>query len=257
MRLDHTFTVPAPVDEAWKTLLDVPRVAPCMPGATLTEFDGESFSGTVRVKLGPVSLTYRGTGRFADVDEAARRVVIEASGKESRGSGTATATVTAVLVEGAGATRVDVGTDLTITGRPAQFGRGMISDVGDRLLGQFANSLEQLLHGSAAADATAGATPEESAKTAIPEQPTAQEPTMGTASQSATTQASTAAASAQTPSAGGAGERESAAEPIDLIEITGAREKLRHYRPYVVGAGVGMLIGGLLTWLLTRRGRNR
>ncbi|WP_201776705.1 SRPBCC domain-containing protein [Allosalinactinospora lopnorensis] len=81
MRLDHDFTVPVPVSEAWKVLLDVPRVAPCMPGATLTEFDGETFKGTVKVKLGPVSLTYRGTGRFAEIDEAARRVVIERRGR--------------------------------------------------------------------------------------------------------------------------------------------------------------------------------
>ncbi|MGH8826371.1 MAG: SRPBCC family protein, partial [Jiangellaceae bacterium] len=142
MQLDHRFTVPAPIDEAWTVLLDLPRIAPCMPGATLTDADDTTFSGTVKVKLGPISLLYRGTGRFAETDEAARRIVIEASGKESRGSGTAAATVTATLTAADGdQTQVDVTTDLKITGRPAQFGRGMLDDVGAKLLGQFAECL--------------------------------------------------------------------------------------------------------------------
>jgi carbon monoxide dehydrogenase subunit G len=147
VRLDHSFTVPAPVDEAWRVLLDVPLVAPCLPGAALTEFDGEKFTGTVKVKLGPITLDYRGHGRFVDRDEAAHRAVIEASGRDIRTAGTAGATVTATLTPDGDATRVDVATDLTVTGRPAQFGRSMLADVGARLVDQFAHRLAARLGG--------------------------------------------------------------------------------------------------------------
>jgi carbon monoxide dehydrogenase subunit G len=140
MELEHSFTVPVPVDEAWTVLTDVERVAPCMPGAALKEFDGERFTGSVRVKLGPVNLTYAGTGRFVSRDPEAHRVVIEASGRD-RTASTAAATVTATLHADNGGTRVDMVTDLRITGAPAQFGRGMIGDVSGRLLDQFADRL--------------------------------------------------------------------------------------------------------------------
>jgi uncharacterized protein len=141
VKLDHSFTVPVPVEEAWGVLLDVPRVAPCMPGAALTDFDGDEFSGTVKVKVGPIVLTYAGKGRFVERDEAARRVVVEASGRDTRASGTAAATVIATLKPEGDSTRVEVSTDLTVTGKPAQFGRGMLSDVSGRLIGQFADCL--------------------------------------------------------------------------------------------------------------------
>lgn len=148
MRLEHSFTVPVPVAEAWEVLLDVPRIAPCMPGATLEEYDGESFTGTVKVKLGPIALTYKGKGRFVERDEAARRVVVEASGRDVRAAGTAAAKVTATLVPDGDQTRVEVATDLTVTGRPAQFGRGMLADVSGKLLGQFADCLSSTLSSS-------------------------------------------------------------------------------------------------------------
>jgi carbon monoxide dehydrogenase subunit G len=151
MELSNEFSVPVPVDRAWATLLDVERVAPCMPGATLTSFDGETFAGTVKVKLGPVNLTYAGKGRFASRDFVQRRVVIEASGKDSRGTGTASATVTASLSPDGDGTRVHVITDLHITGAAAQFGRGMIDQVAGRLITQFADCLASAL--------AAGATP--------------------------------------------------------------------------------------------------
>src|SRR3954454_3007941 len=111
MKLEHDFTVPAPIDEAWKVLLDVERVAPCMPGATLLTVDGDSFTGTVKVKVGPIQVTYKGSASFAQRDDAGYRVVIEASGKEARGTGTAAATVSAVLTDAGGsATRVIVET---------------------------------------------------------------------------------------------------------------------------------------------------
>jgi carbon monoxide dehydrogenase subunit G len=143
VKLKNTFTVPVTADVAWPVLLDVERIAPCMPGATLTGQDGDSFTGTVKVKVGPVSLTYGGTARFASVDEAGRVVVIEASGKETRGSGTAKAAITARLTETDGSTTVDVETDLTITGKPAQFGRGVMAEISGKLITQFANCLAE------------------------------------------------------------------------------------------------------------------
>ena len=141
MRLEHQFRVAAPIDEVWSALLDPQRVAPCMPGATLTEFDGGSFTGTVKVKLGPVALLYKGSGTFEETDADAHRVVIKASGKDSRGNGTASAAVTVTLASEADGTSASVLTELSVTGRPAQFGRGMISEVGGKILDQFAECL--------------------------------------------------------------------------------------------------------------------
>ncbi|NIH79046.1 SRPBCC family protein [Amycolatopsis viridis] len=145
MRLDHEFTVPAPPAEVWKAVTDPERVAPCMPGATLTKVEGETFTGTVKVKLGPISLLYKGSGEYLETDEQARKIVIKASGKDSRGAGTAAATVTVTLSENDGGTKGTVATDLNVTGRPAQFGRGMISEVGGKILDQFAANLADRL----------------------------------------------------------------------------------------------------------------
>ncbi len=124
MKLEHSFTVPAPVEQVWSTLLDIEGVAPCLPGATLTGTDGEEFAGTVKVKLGAVSLTYAGKGRFLERDDEAHRVVIDANGRDKNGNGTAGATVHARMEpDGGAATKVVVETDLKVTGRPAQFGR--------------------------------------------------------------------------------------------------------------------------------------
>ena len=141
MKLENSFTVPVPADVAWRVLLDVEQVAPCMPGATLTGRDGDNFTGTVKVKVGPVSLTYGGSATFDSLDEASRTAVIEASGKETRGSGTAKAVITTTLTESNGSTRVDVETDLMITGKPAQFGRGVMTEISGRLIDQFAECL--------------------------------------------------------------------------------------------------------------------
>jgi carbon monoxide dehydrogenase subunit G len=141
MELDHEFTVPVPVDQAWQVLLDVERVAPCMPGATLDAADADEFTGRLKVRLGAMTVTYRGTARIASRDEEARAVTIDASGKEARGSGTASATVQAQLHEEDGRTRVTVHTKLNVTGRPAQFGRGILAEVGGRLIGRFADNL--------------------------------------------------------------------------------------------------------------------
>lgn len=156
MELQNSFTVPADVETAWKTLLDVEAIAPCMPGATLESVNGDEFTGNVKVKLGPVSMVYGGEARFVSKDAVAHVAVIEGTGKESRGTGTAKALVTTTLVqEGPNTTRVDVITDLTITGKAAQFGRGVMQDVAGRLVDQFAGNLEQVIGASGAAAATA------------------------------------------------------------------------------------------------------
>ena len=141
MQLEHQFTVPAPQDVVWAAVVDPAKVAPCMPGATLTEVNGSEFTGSVKVKLGPVSLLYKGSGQFVEIDEQSKRVVIKASGKDSRGNGTASATVTVTLKADGGSTHGTVVTDLAITGKPAQFGRGMISEVGGKVLDTFAAAL--------------------------------------------------------------------------------------------------------------------
>ena len=137
MDLTHRFTVPARLDEAWQAFNDLGGLAPCFPGATISHVEGDEFAGSVKVKLGPIALLYNGTGRYAERDDAEHRVVIEARGKDKRGNGTASATVTASFAEQGEQTEVEVLTDLAITGKPAQFGRGVISEVSDRLLDQF------------------------------------------------------------------------------------------------------------------------
>lgn len=145
MKLEHKFTVPAPIDTVWQALLEPERVAPCFPGATITDASGDEFSGTVKVRLGPISLQYKGSGKFTEKDETAHRTVIEASGTASGGQSTAAATVVANLAEQGEGTAVTVVTDLSVTGKPAQFGRGMIEEVGGKIIGQFADCLSKRL----------------------------------------------------------------------------------------------------------------
>jgi len=157
MDLEHSFTVPVPPEQAWQALLDVEQVAPCMPGATVDSFDGEVVTGKIKVKVGPVQMTYAGTARFTERDDEAKTVVLEASGKETRGSGTAAATVRSSLQDEAGQTRVLVRTSMTVTGRPAQFGRGVMAEVGGRIIGKFATNLAaQLSAGPTVAPASTG-----------------------------------------------------------------------------------------------------
>ena len=147
MELTHKFTVPAPVDETWAAFQDIESVAGCFPGATVTSVEGDDFKGSCKVKLGPIALVYTGSGTFLEKDEAAKRFVVEAKGKDKRGNGTAGATVTASFVGSGDSTDVTVVTDLAITGKPAQFGRGVIQDVSDKLLQQFVGCLEQKVGG--------------------------------------------------------------------------------------------------------------
>jgi uncharacterized protein len=147
MEMDHSFTVPVPPDQAWDVLLDVQRIAPCMPGATVDEVDGDVVNGRIKVKVGPVSLTYKGTAKFTERDPEAHVVVLEASGKETRGAGTASANVRAAMAPDASGsgTEVTMHTTMNVTGRPAQFGRGVMVEVGGKLVEQFAANLAKLI----------------------------------------------------------------------------------------------------------------
>jgi uncharacterized protein len=169
IELDNSFTVPVPPEQAWDVLLDVERIAPCMPGATVTSVSDDEIAGQVKVKLGPLSLSYKGTAKFTEKDAASHAIAIEASGKETRGAGTAAATVHATLkpADGEGQTLVSIHTSLNVTGRPAQFGRSLLPEVSGKLIGQFATNLEALIQQGSATEGEAATTgtaaPEEGA----------------------------------------------------------------------------------------------
>ena len=235
MQLEHTFTVPVPAGQAFAVLRDIERIAPCMPGASIDSVDGDEFSGKVKVKVGPMQVTYSGTARFVEVDEENFRGVIEASGKETRGSGTAKATFTATLEEQGEETAVKVVSDLAITGRPAQFGRGVMADVGEKLIGQFADCLSTELArdeepAAAAEPATVGETPAEQAAAA----PGA---------------AALTGATADAASQAGAAERSRPTdEVLDLLDVAGGSVLRRFGPPLAAG-----LLLALVIWLIRRR----
>jgi carbon monoxide dehydrogenase subunit G len=156
VELNNEFRVAVPAAKTWQVLTDVERVAPCIPGAQLLSVDGDDFTGVVKVKVGPITVSYKGDASFQEKDEAAQRVVIKATGKETRGSGNAAAVVTAQLKDdGTHGTIVSITTDLTISGKAAQFGRGVLADVSTNLIGQFARNLEADLLGDNATSASA------------------------------------------------------------------------------------------------------
>jgi len=215
----NDFQVAVPIEDAWNALNDIERVAPCLPGAELVSLDGDVFTGTVKVKVGPITAQYKGQASFVERDEAAHRAVIKAEGKESRGQGNASALITAVLTEDAGATNVSVTTDLTISGKVAQFGRGVLVDVSTKLLQQFASSLEADL--ASAAD----------------------EPDPVAAD--ATTQGGVDAGAASAGSSGAHSSRSSVpAEPVDLLGAA-ALPIAKRVAPYALATIVGL-------WLLRR-----
>jgi carbon monoxide dehydrogenase subunit G len=187
MELSHRFAVPVPVQEAWDHFQDIASVAECFPGATVTSVDDGTFQGSVKVKLGPIALVYNGSGTFTEKDETAHRFVVDAKGKDKRGNGTAGATVTLEMTPNGETTDVTVDTDLAITGKPAQFGRGVMQDVSDKLLNQFVACLEQRMAredgdgiaeepAAVAGSDTAPAAPEVAAAGALREPPEPPEP---------------------------------------------------------------------------------
>ncbi len=180
MELIHSFTVPAAPDRTWSLLTDLHQVGSCFPGATVTEASDDDFSGTVKVKLGPIAMVYSGSGQFVSRDDAEHRAVIEARGKDKRGNGTAGASVKLALSPDGSGTRVDVSTDLAITGKPAQFGRGVMQDVSDKLLGQFVQCIEGHLGEAEPETLDAGVSevpPAESASGGTDPEPSSGEPT--------------------------------------------------------------------------------
>ena len=143
MKLRNEFSVPAPVERAWAVLLDVERVAPCLPGAALGGGDGKEYAGTMTIKIGPVTSAYEGTVRIEEADDDARRAVLRAEARDARGAGTAAATITTEMERAEEGTRVLVDTDLKVSGPAAQFGRGVMQDVSGKLMGQFAANLAE------------------------------------------------------------------------------------------------------------------
>jgi uncharacterized protein len=251
VKLENRFTVPVPVAQAWEVLLDVERIAPCMPGATLTGSEGDSHTGTVKVKVGPINLTYGGTMTFVSRDEAARVVVLEGSGKETRGTGTAKAQITCRLLDRGDTTDVEVDTDLNVTGKPASFGRGVLGDVSGKIVDQFAACLaDEIRSGqpSAAPDPTA------TMPLASPSADPGSTPSAGPASGSreATGSASAAdggrAATGPAPAAAPTAAPRPAAprvvrevEPIDLLGTAGA-PVLKRLAPVLAALAVLVLV---------------
>ena len=235
MEMDHSFTVPVPPDRAWDVLLDVEKIAPCMPGATVDEFDGEVVTGRIKVKVGPVSLTYRGTAKFTERDPDARVILLEASGKETRGAGTASATVRATLEPESGGegTTASMHTTMNVTGRPAQFGRGVMVEVGSKLVEQFAQNLRQLIAedgaaGGNAVEAEAGA----GAAGTSQDGPGSTQPSPVVPA-AAPTAAPTPTATAQPPAA--------SADSINLVKLVGPSLLKRVIPAAVAAAGLALL----------------
>jgi uncharacterized protein len=159
MKLRNEFEVPVGVEQVWDVLLDVERVAPCLPGATIDGQDGDTYRGSMKIKLGPITSTYKGTVKIEEADEAARRAVMRAQARDSRGQGTAAATITSTMEEVEGGTRVHVETDMRVTGPAAQFGRGVMQDVSAKLMGRFADCLAEQMAGPKAAPEAPAAEP--------------------------------------------------------------------------------------------------
>jgi uncharacterized protein len=224
MELDHEFTVPVPKAQAWAVLMDVERIAPCMPGATFDGFEGDGFKGRVKVKLGPIQVTYAGTARFLERDEEAGHAVIDARGKEARGPGTASAVIDARLVEQGNGTLVTVRTDLNVTGKPAQFGRGVMAEVGAKLVGQFADCLATKIAGEGVEPGSAEPVVE---PVVAPGAEQEAEPGVGPAAEPA--------------------EARPTADSIDLLQTAGA-PVLKRVLPVVLGA-----VGLFVAWRLLRR----
>jgi uncharacterized protein len=241
VKLEHSFTVPADLDTVWAAVLDPERVAPCMPGAKLSEVDGDSFKGTVKVKVGPISLQYKGSGEFLEKDESARKVVIKASGKDVRGNGTASATVTVTLRAEGERTAGSVDTDLAITGKPAQFGRGLISEVGGKILDSFAACLADKL-GADAAPAPASV---EAPKLSVVESERAEAVETGAKAGEA---AAKSAPKASKPKLAAVAEQPEA-EPIDLLAYAGP-SVLKRVAPLVA------VVLAVLAVITLRRRRN-
>lgn len=239
MQLENEFTVPVDIDTVFRALNDPEKVTPCFPGASLTSADGDDFTGNVKVKLGPISMTYKGKGTFVERDETAHKVVVDAQGRDSRGNGTASAKATLTMREaGPGSTKVTVLTEMQVTGKPAQFGRGVMADVGDKILGQFATCLaEEFGQQSSASSANGpGRLPASAGSAATSALPTAASP------------AAAAAARGEGATTGTARPPRQQAEALDLLEASRGAVMNR-----LVPVGVAALLAVIVAVVLRRR----
>jgi carbon monoxide dehydrogenase subunit G len=240
MKLENEFTVPASVDEAWAFLLDVPRVAPCLPGATVEDggADGE-YQGTMKIKIGPISASYKGTVRIQEADEAARRVAMRAQAKDARGQGTAAATITSTMEETAEGTKVHVETDMRVTGPAAQFGRGVMQDVSAKLMKRFADCLAEELSGGGAAPEPAQA-PTETAGTPASSEDVSETGAPGASSGVSSAEAEPAVPSASSGTSSATTSERRTEDVLDLGEAS--RDAVLKRALPVVGALVGLLV---------------
>lgn len=253
MELTHEFRVGVPVEEAWSVLTDVERIAPCLPGAQLQEVEGDEYRGVVKVKVGPITAQYKGAARFVDQDRDGGRVVLLAEGRDTRGQGNAKATITATLQRDGDGTAVSVVTDLTVTGKVAQFGRGVLHDVSAKLLDQFVASLEaDVLSGQAPSAGPSGSSPATGPATSSPPSPPAGPgAAVSTAAGTRTEAGAGPGGDGARPDTGVRRIDSPEARPVDLFEVAGGSVAKRAV-PGVVGLGVLFL-----AWLLAHRRRRR
>jgi uncharacterized protein len=177
MKMNNEFTVGVPVQQAWDVMLDLERIAPCLPGAAIQGSEGDEYQGTMKVKIGPITASYKGTAKFEETNEENHRAVLNATGRDARGQGTASATIVSTLHEEGESTRVTVETDMKLTGRAAQFGRGIAQDVATKMLDQFANCLEREISGGPEEGAASAAPAETSGDGAASQEESAAAPT--------------------------------------------------------------------------------
>ncbi len=250
MRIDSEFSVGVPVERAWEVLTDLERITPCLPGAKLTGVEGDTYQGRMRVKVGPVVTEYAGTATFTELDETARRAVIDAKGRDSRGAGNASATVTAQLREDGDRTVVSVSTDMRVTGKIAQFGRGMIQQVSEKLLGQFADCLESKL----ATDAEPAPSSSAPASSAPPSSAPASSAPPSSAPAAESSSADRQAGSRDgerraelrvVPDEATAPRQEQEPEPVDLVQVAGGAVA-RRLVPVLAGLVVVVVVWYLL-----------
>jgi carbon monoxide dehydrogenase subunit G len=269
MKINNEFTVSVPVQQAWDTMLDLQRVAPCLPGAAIQEDRGDGeYAGTMKVKIGPITANYKGTVKVEEADEENRRAVLKASGRDARGQGTASATIVSTLLEEGDDTTVRVETDMHLTGRAAQFGRGIAQDVATKMLEQFADCLEREISGGPEEGAAAAsAAPTETSGDGAPSQETpAASGVGGTAGRVISSEdpgvmaggpvegavvsegAQEAAAGAEQPRAEQAPRREP--EEPEAFDLGAASREAILKRAAPVLAGLGLL--AILIWLIRR-----
>jgi carbon monoxide dehydrogenase subunit G len=244
MKLEHDFEVAAELRDAWPLLLDLERIAPCMPGAQLQEVDGDEYRGIVKVKVGPITAQYRGAARVVEADEAARKVVLRAEGRDTRGQGNAAADIVATLTAEGSRTRVHVDTDLNVTGKVAQFGRGVMADVSAKLMDQFVTCLSTTVLSGDGGDPAPDPTPSPAAPTAAA--PAASDEAVGGGEVPAPS--TPAAAPSTSPPSGPRHIDAPEAEAVDLVRAAGGAVAKR----VVPLVAVAVVVVGVVVWLLVR-----